>query len=64
MRKAQEDYWTAQVAKLKEDSLSKLESRIKAVKGSTLLKNSPSYRNYYEHVKREYAERIGRKICP
>ena len=56
------DYWTGQVSKLKQKTTKELEQLIITLEESLIKYNGGFYemRNYLEHVKCEYAERIGK----
>lgn len=53
------DYWSTQINRLKELSNAKLDEMHKAFKP---FENHPGrFGDFYAHLKKEYAERIGRK---
>ena len=56
------DYWTGQLLKLKQKTTKELEQLIITLEESLIKYNGGFYemRNYLEHVKCEYAERIGK----
>ena len=61
------NYWTMQAERLPYYTSSQLKLRLeqceRQMRNYPVFAESADYRNYYEHVKREYAERIGRKTC-